>query len=109
LSVDHLDNASGHTAEELEGQILLGAIIVIFIEAYAAIALEHPTKINKGASALLGQIAVDRVRCPVFTVFREKVNGQTCPLLSATNETRTRSPNRTAKAARIVNKPRWCV
>jgi Na+/H+ antiporter NhaD/arsenite permease-like protein len=33
---------------------LLGAIIVIFIIAYAAIALEHPIKINKGASALLG-------------------------------------------------------
>lgn len=33
---------------------MLGAIIVIFIIAYAAIALEHPIKINKGASALLG-------------------------------------------------------
>jgi Na+/H+ antiporter NhaD/arsenite permease-like protein len=33
---------------------LLGAIVVIFIIAYAAIALEHPIKINKGASALLG-------------------------------------------------------
>jgi Na+/H+ antiporter NhaD/arsenite permease-like protein len=33
---------------------LLGAIVVIFIVAYAAIALEHPIKINKGASALLG-------------------------------------------------------
>jgi len=33
---------------------LLGAIVVIFIIAYAAIALEHPFKINKGASALLG-------------------------------------------------------
>ena len=33
---------------------MLGAIIVIFIVAYAAIALEHPIKINKGASALLG-------------------------------------------------------
>lgn len=31
-----------------------GAIVVIFIIAYAAIALEHPIKINKGASALLG-------------------------------------------------------
>jgi Na+/H+ antiporter NhaD/arsenite permease-like protein len=33
---------------------LPSAIVVIFIVAYAAIALEHPTKINKGASALLG-------------------------------------------------------
>ena len=38
----------------IEGQILLGAIVVIFIIAYAAIALEHPIRINKGASALLG-------------------------------------------------------
>ena len=30
------------------------AIVVIFVIAYAAIALEHPIKINKGASALLG-------------------------------------------------------
>ena len=33
---------------------MLGAIVVIFIIAYAAIALEQPIKINKGASALLG-------------------------------------------------------
>jgi Na+/H+ antiporter NhaD/arsenite permease-like protein len=33
---------------------LVGAIVVIFIVAYVAIALEHPIKINKGASALLG-------------------------------------------------------
>ena len=33
---------------------MLAAIVVIFIIAYAAIALEHPIKINKGASALLG-------------------------------------------------------
>ena len=33
---------------------MLGAIVIIFIIAYAAIALEHPIKINKGASALLG-------------------------------------------------------
>ena len=36
------------------GKALLGVIIVIFVIAYAAIALEHPIKINKGASALLG-------------------------------------------------------
>lgn len=30
------------------------AVVFIFILAYAAIALEHPIKINKGASALLG-------------------------------------------------------
>src|SRR5689334_2138987 len=34
--------------------MLLGAIVVIFIVAYAAIALEHPIKVNKGASALVG-------------------------------------------------------
>jgi Na+/H+ antiporter NhaD/arsenite permease-like protein len=33
---------------------LVGAIVIIFIVAYVAIALEHPIKINKGASALLG-------------------------------------------------------
>jgi Na+/H+ antiporter NhaD/arsenite permease-like protein len=33
---------------------LLGAIIVIFVVAYAAIAFEHPLRINKSASALIG-------------------------------------------------------
>ena len=33
---------------------MIPAIIVIFVLAYAAIALEHPLKINKSASALLG-------------------------------------------------------
>jgi Na+/H+ antiporter NhaD/arsenite permease-like protein len=33
---------------------MLSALITIFIAAYAAIALEHPIKINKSASALLG-------------------------------------------------------
>jgi Na+/H+ antiporter NhaD/arsenite permease-like protein len=33
---------------------LLVAIVVIFVIAYAAIALEHPIKINKSASALIG-------------------------------------------------------
>ena len=33
---------------------MTGAIIVIFIVAYAAIALEHPIKVNKPASALVG-------------------------------------------------------
>jgi Na+/H+ antiporter NhaD/arsenite permease-like protein len=33
---------------------LIGAVIVIFVVAYAAIALEHPLKINKSASALVG-------------------------------------------------------
>jgi hypothetical protein len=43
------------TAGRQSGEaILLGAIVVIFIVAYTAIALEHPIKINKGASALLG-------------------------------------------------------
>jgi Na+/H+ antiporter NhaD/arsenite permease-like protein len=33
---------------------MLSALIVVFIVAYAAIALEHPLKINKSASALVG-------------------------------------------------------
>ncbi len=33
---------------------MLSAMIVIFVIAYAAIALEHPLKINKSASALVG-------------------------------------------------------
>jgi len=33
---------------------LIAAIVIIFIVSYAAIALEHPLKINKSASALLG-------------------------------------------------------
>lgn len=33
---------------------MLTALIVIFIIAYAAIALEHPLKVNKSASALIG-------------------------------------------------------
>jgi NhaD family Na+/H+ antiporter len=33
---------------------LLGAIVLIFVVAYAAIALEHPIGINKSASALIG-------------------------------------------------------
>ena len=33
---------------------MLTAIIVVFVIAYAAIALEHPLKINKSASALIG-------------------------------------------------------
>lgn len=37
-----------------ESETLFGAIVVIFIVAYAAIALEHPIRINKGASAFLG-------------------------------------------------------
>src|SRR6478609_872191 len=34
--------------------MLLIAIVTIFVVAYAAIALEHPIKINKSASALVG-------------------------------------------------------
>ena len=33
---------------------MVSALIIIFVIAYAAIALEHPIKINKSASALLG-------------------------------------------------------
>ena len=45
---------SGRQCGNLGGKTLLGAIVVIFIVAYAVIALEHPIRINKGASALLG-------------------------------------------------------
>ena len=33
---------------------MVTALVIIFVIAYAAIALEHPIKINKSASALLG-------------------------------------------------------
>lgn len=33
---------------------MLAALIIVFVIAYAAIALEHPIKINKSASALVG-------------------------------------------------------
>ena len=33
---------------------MLGAVVTIFVIAYAAIALEHPIRINKSASALVG-------------------------------------------------------
>ena len=33
---------------------MLTMLVVIFVIAYAAIALEHPIKINKSASALIG-------------------------------------------------------
>ena len=33
---------------------MLTALVIVFVVAYAAIALEHPLKINKSASALVG-------------------------------------------------------
>ena len=33
---------------------MISTVVVVFIVTYAAIALEHPLKINKSASALLG-------------------------------------------------------
>ncbi|MDZ4185829.1 MAG: SLC13 family permease, partial [Desulfuromonadales bacterium] len=33
---------------------MITAIVVVFVIAYAAIALEHPLKVNKSASALIG-------------------------------------------------------
>jgi len=33
---------------------MLTAIVFVFVMAYSAIALEHPLKVNKSASALLG-------------------------------------------------------
>ena len=35
---------------------MLTALVVIFILAYAAIAFEHPIKVNKSASALVGAL-----------------------------------------------------
>jgi Na+/H+ antiporter NhaD/arsenite permease-like protein len=42
------------TCNSTKGSILIGAIVIIFIVVYAAIALEHPIKINKAATALVG-------------------------------------------------------
>ena len=42
------------TTPKHKAQKLIGAIVVIFVVAYVAVALEQPIKINKGASALLG-------------------------------------------------------
>ena len=33
---------------------MLTALVVIFVLAYASIALEHPLKVNKSATALIG-------------------------------------------------------
>ena len=33
---------------------MLTTLVIVFVFAYTAIALEHPTKINKSASALVG-------------------------------------------------------
>jgi Na+/H+ antiporter NhaD/arsenite permease-like protein len=33
---------------------MLTLLVVVFVIAYAAIALEHPIKVNKSASALVG-------------------------------------------------------
>ena len=33
---------------------MLTALVIVFVLAYAAIALEHPLKVNKSASALIG-------------------------------------------------------
>jgi hypothetical protein len=33
---------------------MLATLVVVFVIAYAAIALEHPLNINKSASALIG-------------------------------------------------------
>lgn len=37
-----------------KGVFMLTAIVIVFVLAYAAIALEHPLKVNKSASALIG-------------------------------------------------------
>jgi len=33
---------------------MVAALVVVFVVVYAAVALEHPIKVNKSASALLG-------------------------------------------------------
>ena len=40
--------------ESSGGRPMVAALIVVFVVAYAAIALEHPIKVNKSASALIG-------------------------------------------------------
>jgi Na+/H+ antiporter NhaD/arsenite permease-like protein len=42
------------SANLIRGSNMLTALIIVFVIAYAAIALEHPLKINKSASALIG-------------------------------------------------------
>ena len=43
---------------------MLTALVLIFVLAYAAIALEHPLKVNKSASALIGAACSGRfTRC----------------------------------------------
>lgn len=54
---------------------MLTAIVVIFVVAYAAIALEHPIKINKSASALVGAGLLWTVYA-VATGDAAKVSGQ---------------------------------
>jgi Na+/H+ antiporter NhaD/arsenite permease-like protein len=58
-------SALGGSRGKQKGRILIGAIIAIFIVAYGAIALEHPLKINKSASALVGAGAL----WTVYTTF----------------------------------------
>src|SRR5258707_10846265 len=43
-----------HLLADTGSRTLSGAIITIFVIAYAAIALEHPLRINKSATALVG-------------------------------------------------------
>lgn len=47
------------------------ALIAIFIIAYAAIALEHPLKINKSGSALVGA-GLEKIR---FFWYVKKISG----------------------------------
>jgi len=42
------------TALSLESGFMLLTLVIVFVVVYAAIALEHPLRINKSASALVG-------------------------------------------------------
>jgi Na+/H+ antiporter NhaD/arsenite permease-like protein len=48
------DRAFEIASRQIQGTDLITAIVAIFVIAYTAIALEHPIKINKSASALVG-------------------------------------------------------
>jgi len=62
---------------------LLGAIVAIFVIAYAAIALEHPIRVNKSASALIGAGLLWTVYA-MFTGDRGVVDDQLNEVVSST-------------------------
>ena len=62
---------------------MLGAIVAIFVIAYAAIALEHPIRVNKSASALIGAGLLWTVYA-MFTGDRGVVDDQLNEVVSST-------------------------